>query len=63
MHDICILVGGVNGRVVAPYCVIAVGIVVSECGRLEVSRLGHDILSEMLVECRNGTIQRYWYVW
>ena len=57
MHDLCILVGGVDGGVVAPCYIVAVGTVVAECGRLCMYRLGHDVLSDMLVECRNGTIR------
>ena len=44
MHNFCILVGGINSSVVAPYCVSAVGIVVTECDRLCMYILGHDIL-------------------
>jgi len=59
VHNSCIFVGVIKGGggVVAPYGVVAVGIVVAECGRLCVDNLGHAVLSDMLVKCRNGTIE------
>ena len=56
IHDACILVGlidGGTGGVVAPYWVVAVGIVVAEANRLYVCCLGHDALSKISVVCRN----------
>ena len=54
MHNLRILVRFINGRVVAPYCDAAVGIVVAE--RLCMCALGHDALSKMLVERKNGIV-------
>lgn len=54
MHNVHILVGAVDGDVVAPYCVVAVNIVVAEFDRS--SMCSHDVPSENLVECRNGTM-------
>jgi len=61
MQDLCILVRDGDGGVVAPYCAVVVGIVVAEFNPLFMCRLGHDFLSELVVECRNSTILRYWY--
>ena len=53
MHDACILVGLIDRGVVAPYCVVAVGIVVAEVDRLYVGCLGHCALSKISVVRRN----------
>ena len=52
MHDACVLVGLIDGGVVAPYCVVAVSIVVAEVGRLYVCFLGHDAV-QISVLCKN----------
>ena len=48
-----------NFHIVSRNCVVIVGIVVAEFDRLRLYSRGFDLLSKMLVECRNGLKYRY----
>ena len=60
MHNLCILAGLIDGGIVTPDCVAAVGIAVAEVDRLRKCSLGHDAMSKIFVVCRNG--RRVWRV-
>ena len=56
MHDLCMLVGFIDGGAETIGYAAAVDIVVAEFDRVRICSVGHDALSKMLVEGRNGAI-------
>jgi len=54
MHNLCVLVGFINGVVETTYYVATVGIAVTHVGSC-LYILGHDVRSKVVVEYRNGT--------
>ena len=54
MHNLCIFVRFIDG-VKATYYIATIGIPIANADRLYICSLVHDVLSEVSVECRNGT--------
>ena len=55
MHNLCMLVGSIDGGVETICDVAAVGIAVAEGHGVRICSVGHDALSKMLVYGRNDT--------